>query len=76
MSGVIRNRAASAQVRRKRSFRVALALFAAGAMTFSSVAESFAQRSHEKRSPGLCGWLFVFFFIFVFVCCSSVGRKR
>ena len=44
MSGVIRNRAASAQSRRKRSFRIALALLAAGAMTFSSVAESFAQR--------------------------------
>ncbi len=44
MSGVIRNRAASAQSRRKQPFRIALVLLAAGAMTFSSVAESFAQR--------------------------------
>jgi subtilisin family serine protease len=44
MSGVIRNRAASAQSRRRRAFRIALALLAAGAMTFSSVADSFAQR--------------------------------
>jgi len=44
MSGVIRNRAASAQFRRKRPFRVAFVLLAAGAMTFSSVADSFAQR--------------------------------
>jgi subtilisin family serine protease len=44
MSGVIRKRAASAQSRHNGSFRIALALLAAGAMTFSSVAESFAQR--------------------------------
>jgi len=44
MSGVIRNRVASAQFARKRPFRIALALLAAGAMTFSSVADSFAQR--------------------------------
>jgi subtilisin family serine protease len=44
MSGVFRNRAASAQFARKRPFRVALVLLAAGAMTFSSVADSLAQR--------------------------------
>jgi len=44
MSGRIRSRAASTQVRCKRPFRFALALLAAGAMTFASVADSFAQR--------------------------------
>ncbi|MEA2873111.1 MAG: hypothetical protein QOH67_3087 [Hyphomicrobiales bacterium] len=56
MSGVIRNRAASAQFTRKRPFRIALALLAAGAMTFSSVADSFAQRfGGGGRTVGMGG---------------------